>query len=368
MKPSLLLFLAVQLIIVNSCKENHGAELDTKGNFVPEGKETSTTVKIKKVNYQTFHYLISTTGKIKSQKEYQFTAALSGTLIKCVVAPGLGVSAGSMVAQFDPVPSQNKIEKGNIARYNAEKEYESLLLGYENLLKGKTKEEEAAIKKKLYISSGLAQAGQDIQEAEYELTKTAVKAPFNGILANIKVQKGQIVTAGQELFSIYDPANLLLEVMIMESDIAFIQSKLQAEITPINNPGTTYNAHPVEINPYVDENGMVQVKFKILNPRPGKALLFPGMNCTITIRVPVNNALVVPKEAVVMRGDKPVVFTLEKGKAKWNYVTTGRDNGKELEIKEGIKQGDKVIVSNNMQLVHDAAVSETSDSSLSNQK
>lgn len=106
---------------------------------------------------------------------------------------------------------------------------------------------------------------------------------------------------------------------------------------------------------------MVLVKLKIASarsPREGK-MLFPGMNCTATIKLPFEKTLVVPKESVVMRSGKAVVFTLEDGKAKWNYVTTGRDNGKEVEIKEGLQPNQKVITTNNLQLAHDALVKES---------
>lgn len=47
-------------------------------------------------------------------------------------------------------------------------------------------------------------------------------------------------------------------------------------------------------------------------------------------------AAVVPKTAVVLRGGRSVVFTYEAGLAKWNYVTTGLDNGWKIEIVEEI--------------------------------
>jgi len=40
--------------------------------------------------------------------------------------------------------------------------------------------------------------------------------------------------------------------------------------------------------------------------------------------------------------------------AKWNYVTVGREKGKEFEILEGLTEGQQVIVTNNLQLAHDA--------------
>lgn len=83
------------------------------------------------------------------------------------------------------------------------------------------------------------------------------------------------------------------------------------------------------------------------------------MNCSVTINLPSGNTLIVPREALVMRSDRPVVFTLVNDKAKWNYVTVGRTNGKDVEITGGLKAGEQVITSNNLQLAHDAPVSQS---------
>lgn len=74
------------------------------------------------------------------------------------------------------------------------------------------------------------------------------------------------------------------------------------------------------------------------------------------LKIPARKTLLVPKEAVVIRGNRPVVFTVEGNLAKWNYVEIGRNNGVEIEIISGLTKADQVIVSNNLQLAHEAAI------------
>jgi membrane fusion protein, multidrug efflux system len=71
--------------------------------------------------------------------------------------------------------------------------------------------------------------------------------------------------------------------------------------------------------------------------------------------------LVVPKEAVVERSGRKVVFCYEAesdtlGLAKWHYVTVLHENQQQLAIGEGLKAGEKVIVEGNMNLGHDARI------------
>ena len=101
---------------------------------------------------------------------------------------------------------------------------------------------------------------------------------------------------------------------------------------------------------------MIQVKLQVSKPQG----LLPGMSANAVIRLPQNENVIVPREALVMKSGRPVVFTFEDGLAKWNYVEVGEDNGKELEIISGIDHGKEVIISNNLQLAHDARVAVSS--------
>jgi membrane fusion protein, multidrug efflux system len=307
-----------------------------------------------------FNYFISVNGKIKSFQDRIFVAPTGTRLVRFGGMPGKSYAAGSAIAQFDIIAYQHRLQRGELDKFNADKEYQSQLLGYENLLKGMSEAEAEAIRKKLKISTGLLTAEQDIKEASYDLSVATIKAPFSGILANVAVKEGEMLAAGKEMFRLYDPGQLGLEVKVLESDIGLVKKNMPASISPLSDPASQFPAQVEDINPYVDENGMITVILK-LNP-PKKAVsfreLYPGMNCTGSIHIPGNFSLLVPKEAVVMRSDRAVVFTLENGKAKWNYVVTGRDNGREIEIKEGLIKGKKVITSNNLQLAHDAPVQE----------
>ena len=59
---------------------------------------------------------------------------------------------------------------------------------------------------------------------------------------------------------------------------------------------------------------------------------------------------------MVLRSGKQVVFTLVNGKAHWNYVRTGLENADSYTIVEGLKAGDRVITTGNLNLAHEASV------------
>jgi membrane fusion protein, multidrug efflux system len=80
------------------------------------------------------------------------------------------------------------------------------------------------------------------------------------------------------------------------------------------------------------------------------------MNVKVYLKLPSGNKLAVPKEAVTLRSDRPVVFTLKNGAAHWNYVKTGFENNSSIVIEEGISNGDTVIFKGNVHLAHGSEV------------
>jgi len=114
----------------------------------------------------------------------------------------------------------------------------------------------------------------------------------------------------------------------------------------------TFQAKISEINPIVDENGTIEIIADILNPNR----LYLGMNIDVEVLVNPRRSLWVPKNALVKRSGKDIVFTDESGKAIWNEVKIGVVNGDQVEIKNGLLPGSSVIVYNNNYLSHNSNV------------
>jgi membrane fusion protein (multidrug efflux system) len=140
---------------------------------------------------------------------------------------------------------------------------------------------------------------------------------------------------------------------VLEVDALRLKPGIQAEVN-VAGEESSYSGRVAELNPRVDEKtGMVNVTILIAQ---NNASLLPGMHVQVVLRLPYEQHLIVPKEAVVIRSGRAVVFTAEDGLAKWNYVNTGRENGREVEILDGLTEGKAVIVTNNLQLAHDAKI------------
>jgi RND family efflux transporter MFP subunit len=350
MRPSIIFLFVYVLIVSSSCKEEK-AESQDQPLEAFRGEVAATPVKIAKAEKRTFDYLINASGKIEASEQIMVVAERPGYLIELTVKEGDLVEKGKILARLDQTESLLNLEKANIELKNAVATYRSEILSFESIMNSGDADRIAQVQEQLKAKSGLFSAEIAVKEAQMDLDKTVIKSPISGRIADLKSKRGSLVKSGDEMLEVINTAALELKVKVLESDINLISLGQKAEILPVGG-GEGISGSVRSINPKVDENGLVQVNILI---NGGKGLL-PGMNARAIIRAPQNNSIVVPKEALVYRSQRPVVFTIEKDESKWNYVEVGKDNGKEVEILSGIEPGMTVITTNNLQLGHQVPV------------
>ena len=152
---------------------------------------------------------------------------------------------------------------------------------------------------------------------------------------------------------IIDTQSLEVVFTVLENELGFVRKGDNVKVVPYSMPDIEIKGRVSEINPWVNENGMVQIKATVsYHPQ-----LVEGMNVRVSAFRSVGKQWVVPKTAVVLRTGKQVIFTVVDGKAVWNYVQTGLENATEYTVTgETLKEGDPVIVTGNINLAHESPV------------
>lgn len=295
-----------------------------------------------------FERLINTSGRVHAAKDVQLMSPTAGMVEKVLVKNAAQVKKDEVILTFNNQMQMLAKEKALVNLKEREIAYQDALLGYRGLDSSRMMDAYDNIK----ISSGLAAAELAYKEAQLELQNTYLKAPFDGIISDLELTSGTVLTPNQLIGRIHSTDELAIVTEILEADALLLKPGMRADIKSLSGEELCM-ATVQQINPRVEfHTGMVKVTLA-----PNKKInLLPGMTTQVTIAVPFDNVITVPREAVVMRNGKQVVFTELNGVAKWNYVTTGRQNGKVVEILTGIKENQNVIVSNNLQLAHDALV------------
>jgi len=135
-------------------------------------------------------------------------------------------------------------------------------------------------------------------------------------------------------------------------------------VSPFVEDSLSYSGTVSEINPLVDDKGLVKVRAMLANV--GNRLL-DGMNVRVTAQEKVQDMFVVPKDAVVERDGYHVIFLLEEGRAVWTYVDIVHSNISSFAItgcqrkETTIKEGDVIITSGNLNLADGTEVHITNE-------
>lgn len=238
-------------------------------------------------------------------------------------------------------------DKGVIAR----DEYEKTRTAYEMALieAGRKKDEIMA------TSKNLTQTEIDIKLARLELEKTRIAAPFAGVLTDIKISPAERIDPGRELFMLVDLSKIKVKARVLESEIGKMKAGRQVDLRFSAYPDRVFKGTVESVSPIVNSEDKTCAVF-ILMAGPGGEIR-PGMHAEVEIAADIYaGKLLVPQEAVLVRGGRKLVFVVEGDLAKWRYVQTGLENDKFVEITDGVAAGEPVIVEGHFTLAHDAKV------------
>ncbi len=233
-------------------------------------------------------------------------------------------------------------------------EYDRARLEYETalVLSGQRREELIASK------SGLTAAWNAFKRAELNLSYTEVRAPFTGMVADLKVERGQQVAPGQECLRLVDLSQLEVDLGVLESEVGLLREGCGAEVTFVAFPDEVFTGQVISINPRVDpQTKTCRVRVRLANPQ-GK--LKGGMYAFAKIEAQTyRDRFVVPKEAILVRENRKLVFVIRDGLAKWCYVDTGLEDEHWVEVLGSafdLKEGELVITAGHYTLAHDTPV------------
>jgi RND family efflux transporter MFP subunit len=230
-------------------------------------------------------------------------------------------------------------------------EFEKAKRSYESLLiESGAKQEEV-----MAAAKGLTQAEIDARIAQLELERTKIRAPFAGIISDIKVSPQENIAAGRELFTLVEISQIKVQAKVLESEIGKMKVGYEAALRFSAYPGKIFKGHVEAVSPMVNpEDRTCAVHIAVDNPQEE---IKPGMHAEVEIAADVyKDRLLVPQEAVLVRGGRKLVFAVEDGLAKWRYIEVGLENKDYAEILDGVKEGEMVIVEGHFTLAHDAKV------------
>lgn len=337
-------------LLLFSCNKDKETPDETSSSI--QGEIPPTEVNTVLVEDRPFEYLVQVTGIIQAKEEAHVLLKSTGIIKKLYVQNGDYISGGELIAEIESDKQELDLEKADATLAEKKVEFEDRKLSF---ISGKDTLVGRKILLNIRFTSGLAAAELNYKQALLDFEKTKLRSPISGIVSALSIKKHNPAPEGKLASIIYNPNTLLVNCSVAEIDALQIKRHYKASVKSTVSD-KKFTALVIDIDPRVNEESrLVNVALQLKNVTE----FIPGMSVQVTIQIPSQNSVLIPKEGVVIKSGKPVAFTEEAGKAKWNYITTGRENGKEIEVLSGLEKGKKVIVSNNLQLSHDAPVKVT---------
>lgn len=201
----------------------------------------------------------------------------------------------------------------------------------------------------------LAESRALLQRHQVMLAKTVLRAPFDGAVGLRLVSPGAYVQPGQDLVNLEDIDPLKIEFRVPERHAAAMTVGRPLSVRLDAVPGRQFVGEIYAIDPRLDAATRT---FALRGRVPNEErLLRPGMFAQVELTVGERpQALVIPEEAIVPRGENLFVFKVVDGKVALTPVRTGLREPGMVEIVEGLAAGDTVVTEGQMKLREGMAV------------
>ncbi|HWM86533.1 MAG TPA: efflux RND transporter periplasmic adaptor subunit [Kofleriaceae bacterium] len=278
---------------------------------------------------------LSTVGTLRADESVVVRPEVPGRLIKIHFAEGQRVKAGAPLFSLDSSVPRANLREAVATLENARRtSARSVELASGSLISRSELEN--------------AQAQLSVNEARVassraQLGKMNLTAPFGGVVGLREVSVGAYVTAGQALVNLVRLDPMEVDFSLPERDLDRVAVGQPLAITVDAFPGQTFEGRVDAIDPMMDINTRsARLRAQIENP---DYKLRPGLFARISLDTGGGaKALLVPEQALLQQGETRFLFRIVDGKASRTEVKTGRRVPGKLEITQGIKAGDQVII------------------------
>lgn len=183
-----------------------------------------------------------------------------------------------------------------------------------------------------------------LERAKLRLAYATVRAPFAGVISSREAQVGARVASGTKLFSMVKLDELVTRVFVPGRYLTAVAADQPAVITSEFRPNQVFNGWVKRISPVVDpKSGTFKVTVGLRNENPGELPpgLFVGVRVITDTR---NDAVLVPKRAVIFEGGERYVYTVVNDRAVKKKLTIGYEDPTNVEALGSLEVGTPVIV------------------------
>lgn len=330
----------------------------------PAGREApAPVVGVVTVHPQTVALTVELPGRLESLRTADVRAQVGGIIQKRLFQEGSYVRAGQPLYQIDSSTYEAGLEsaraqlasaQATLAKANADLARYKPLVAADAISK---QEYDAAVTAKRSAEAGVKAAQAAIKSAGINLNRSRITAPISGFIGQSKVSEGTLLNAGDTtvLATIRQTNPMYVNVTQSATDVMKLrrqiaEGKLLAADGAIAvsikfDDGTVYpeKGRLLFADPTVNEStGQITLRAAVPNDQN---ILMPGLYVRVLMdQVAVDNAFIVPQQAVTRGAKDTVMIVNAQGGMEPREVTVAQQQGTNWIVTSGLKDGDKVVV------------------------
>ncbi len=298
------------------------------------------------LKHQIFSDNLSLSGSIDANEQIEVRSEVSGIVESINFEEGTLVGKGQMLFKINDIELRAQLSQARTKQS----------LASENARRAKLLLEKEAISQEEYdiASADFRSAQAQTQLIQAQIAKTTVRAPFSGKIGLRSISKGTYVTPTTIIAKLVNTNQVKITFSIPEKYATKMKVNSPLSFT-VAGSKENYTAKVYAVEPEIDVATRTLQMRAVAQNAQGK--LIPGTFANIALPLDnINDALLVPTEALIPIQNGKKVFIAKNGKAKEVIVETGARTDKDVLVISGLKAGDTVLTSGVMTLKEDSPV------------
>ncbi|NYT84031.1 efflux RND transporter periplasmic adaptor subunit [Pollutimonas harenae] len=296
-------------------------------------KSKAITVEVAPVKQVSLARGVSAVGTLRSENSVMLRPEITGRIAEINFQEGGKVSRGQLLVRLDDSVAKAQLQQAQANLSLASSQYRRAQeLTKQGFISKQARDESASQLKVQQAATALAKA---------QLEKTAILAPFDGLIGLRNVSVGDYVSPGIDLVPLESVDPLKVDFRIPEQFLGQVHVGARLVLSFDALPGQQREGEVGAISPLVDVGGR-SILLRALVPNSDNALR-PGMFARVRLQFADAQGLVVPETALIPSGEEQYVFRVENGHARRAVVKVGQRRAGQVEVLEGLQAGDQVL-------------------------
>ncbi|MDO3721372.1 efflux RND transporter periplasmic adaptor subunit [Marinobacter sp. chi1] len=278
--------------------------------------------------------LVKSVGSLSALRAVELTAEVSGRVVSLNLTPGARVAQGDVLVQLDDRQARAdlRVIEARLAEARRQLERARSLRANNSISQSQVDE----------LATTVRIADAEREAALVRLENHRIRAPFAGVVGLSDLSEGAYIAVGAILTTLDEIDRMELKFSIPERFLADLRVGLPVEGVAPAYPDQPFRGELAKLGTRVDPvSRTLPVRALIDNP---EGRLRPGQFMSATVTLQEREALVIPEQAVMVRGDEQYVFVAEDGVARRVSVGIGARMPGRVEITRGLGPQDAVVV------------------------